>query len=33
MNERATRAEYLPIEKLHAFENHPFQVRDDDQME
>ena len=33
MNERATRAEYLNIEKLHAFENHPFQVRDDDQME
>lgn len=33
MNERATRAEYLPIEKLRAFENHPFQVRDDDQME
>ena len=33
MNERATRAEHLPIEKLHAFENHPFQVRDDDQME
>lgn len=33
MNERTTRAEYLPIEKLHAFENHPFQVRDDDQME
>ena len=28
-----TRAEYLPIEKLHPFENHPFQVRDDDQME
>ena len=33
MNERATRAEYLPIDQLHAFENHPFQVKDDDQME
>ena len=33
MNKRTTRAEFLPIEKLHAFENHPFQVRDDDQME
>jgi len=33
MNERATRAEYLPIVQLHAFENHPFQVKDDDQME
>ena len=33
MNERMTRAEFLPIEKLHAFENHPFQVKDDDQME
>ena len=33
MNERTTRAKYLPVEKLHAFENHPFQVRDDDQME
>ena len=33
MNEKQVRAEYLPIEKLHAFENHPFQVRDDDQME
>ena len=27
------RAEYLPIEKLHPFENHPFQVKDDDEME
>ena len=33
MNERATRAEYLPIDRLHAFENHPFQVKDDEQME
>ena len=27
------RAEYLPIEKLHPFENHPFQVKDDAEME
>ena len=27
------RAEYLPIEKLHPFENHPFQVKDDDEMD
>ena len=33
MNERATWAEYLPIDRLHAFENHPFQVKDDEQME
>lgn len=23
----------LPVEKLHPFENHPFQVKDDDEME
>ena len=28
-----TKAEYLPIDKLHPFENHPFQVKDDDEME
>ena len=28
-----TKAEYLPIEKLHPFERHPFQVKDDDEME
>ena len=33
MNERATRVEYLPIDRLHPFEDHPFQVKDDDQME
>ena len=27
------RAEYLPIEQLHPFENHPFQVKDDDEMD
>ena len=27
------RAEYLPIEKLHPFENHPFQVKDDAEMD
>ena len=27
------RAEYLPIEKLHPFGNHPFQVKDDDEMD
>ena len=33
MNERTTRADYLPIDKLHSFEDHPFQIKDDDQME
>ena len=28
-----TKAEYLPIDKLHPFADHPFQVKDDDQME
>ena len=28
-----TKAEYLPIDKLHPFEDHPFQVKDDDQMD
>ena len=27
------RAEYLPIDKLHPFENHPFQVKDDAEMD
>ena len=27
------RAEYLPIAKLHPFENHPFQVKDDAEMD
>ena len=27
------RAEYLPIDKLHPFESHPFQVKDDDEMD
>ena len=27
------RAEYLPINKLRPFENHPFQVKDDDEMD
>lgn len=27
------RAEYLPIDKLRPFENHPFQVKDDDEMD
>ena len=26
-------AEYLPINKLRPFENHPFQVKDDDEMD
>ena len=28
-----TKADYLPIDKLHPFADHPFQVKDDDQME
>lgn len=28
-----TKAEYLPIDKLRPFEDHPFQVKDDDQMD
>lgn len=27
------RTEYLPIDKLRPFENHPFQVKDDDEMD
>lgn len=27
------RAEYLPIDKLRPFENHPFQVKNDDEMD
>ena len=30
---KETRAEYLPINKLHPFEGHPFQVKDDDEMD
>ena len=32
MNE-PTRTEYLPIDQIQPFENHPFQVKDDDQMD
>ena len=28
-----TKAEYLPINKLHPFEGHPFYVKDDEEME
>ena len=31
MNEE--KAEYLPIEKLHPFEEHPFKVKDDEEMD
>ena len=30
---KETRAEYLPISKLHPFEGHPFHVKDDAEME
>ena len=30
---KTTRAEYLPIDQIQPFENHPFQVKDDDQMD
>ena len=33
MNTSPPKAEYLPIDKLKPFENHPFQVKDDDEME
>ena len=31
-NTKEVQAMQLPIEKLHPFENHPFQVKDDDEM-
>ena len=31
-NTKEVQAKQLPIQKLHPFENHPFQVRDDDEM-
>ena len=33
MNTSPPKAEYLPIDKLKPFENHPFQVKDDDEMD
>ena len=30
---RETKAEYLPIEKLRPFENHPFKVEDNEEMD
>ena len=33
MNTSPPRAEYLPIDKLRPFEGHPFQVKDDDEMD
>ena len=33
MNTSPPKAEYLPIDKLRPFEDHPFQVRDDDEMD
>ena len=30
---KETRAEYLPISKLHPFEGHPFKVNDNEEME
>ena len=33
MSEKDVQAMQLPINKLHPFENHPFQVKDDDEME
>ena len=30
---KETKAEYLPINKLHPFEGHPFYVKDDEEME
>lgn len=32
MNDKAVRADNLPVEKLHPFEGHPFQVKDDEEM-
>ena len=33
MNTSPPKAEYLPIDKLKPFVNHPFQVKDDDEMD
>ena len=33
MNTSPPKAEYLPIAKLRPFEGHPFQVKDDDEMD
>ena len=33
MNTSPPKAEYLPIDKLKPFEGHPFQVKDDDEMD
>ena len=33
LSEKDVQAMQLPINKLHPFENHPFQVKDDDEME
>ena len=33
MNTSPPRAEYLPIDKLKPFDGHPFQVKDDDEMD
>ena len=33
MNTSLPKAEYLPIDKLRPFEGHPFQVKDDDEMD
>lgn len=30
---KQTQADYLPIEKLRPFEGHPFQIRDDEEMD
>ena len=30
---KQTKAEYLPVEKLCPFEGHPFQIRDDEEMD
>ena len=33
MNTSPPKAEYLPVDKLRPFEGHPFQVKDDDEMD
>jgi ParB family chromosome partitioning protein len=33
MNDRKARAAELPVEKLRPFEGHPFQVKDDEEMD
>ena len=30
---KQTQADYLPIDKLRPFEGHPFQIRDDEEMD